>query len=283
MKQHVSWIIWLLAYTVLVTAGCLPLLSDSASPSATAVQPAADTPTNVPDPAAESFAVLVFSKTAGFRHASIPDGIVAIQDLGAQYNFTVDATEDSTRFTDEALTAYRVVVFLNTTGDVLNTDQQAAFERFIQRGGGFVGIHAASDTEYDWPWYGQLVGAYFASHPAIQPATLVVVDPTHRSTRPLPTEWPRIDEWYNFQSPPAPEVNVLVRLDETTYEGGTMGDKHPISWYHDYAGGRAWYTAMGHTSESYGEPLFRDHIAGGVLWAAGETEVVRVALPLITK
>jgi len=216
----------------------------------------------------DHFAVLVFSKTAGFRHDSIPAGIAALKSLGAQHRFTVDATEASTTFTDDALTRYRVVVFLNTSGPILNTEQHAAFERFIRRGGGFVGIHSAADSEYDWPWYERLVGAYFEDHPAIQPAVLKVVDASHWSTKHLPTTWSRTDEWYNFRSEPSTDGNVLLRIDESSYTGGTMGASHAISWCHLYEGGRAWYTALGHTIESYSEPLFLQHLWGGIAWAA---------------
>ena len=227
------------------------------------------------------FSILVFSKTAGFRHTSIAAGIAALTDLGQTYGFLVDAIEDATVFTDDQLAAYRVVVFLNTTGDILNADQQAAFERFIQGGGGFVGIHSATDTEYDWPWYGQLVGAYFANHPAIQTATVQVLDRTHLSTLQLPERWTRADEWYNFQASPTPTVTVLAEVDESTYTGGTMGTHHPIVWFHEYDGGRAWYTAMGHTGESYTDPLFRAHLLGGILWAAGIELSNHVYLPLV--
>lgn len=215
-----------------------------------------------------AFSVLVFSKTAGYRHDSIPYGIAAIQALGEQNSFRVDASEDATIFNDESLAQYRVVVFLSTTGDVLDPGQQAAFERFVWRGGGFIGIHSASDTEYDWPWYGRLLGTYFRRHPAIQSATLRVVDPSHRSTRHLPIEWTRTDEWYDFRSDLDRDITVLIRIDEATYRGGRMGAYHPISWYHAYDGGRAWYTAMGHTTESYKEPLFLEHLLGGITWAA---------------
>ena len=233
-------------------------------------------------PAVSSFSVLVFSKTAGFRHDSIPAGIAAIQNLGQTHDFQVDATEDAAVFTSGQLTSYQVIIFLNTTGDILDASQQAAMEQFIQNGGGFVGIHAASDTEYDWPWYGQLMGAYFASHPAIQTATIQVSDSTHPSMQPLPARWTRTDEWYNFQSVPAGTVNILATLDESTYTGGTMGANHPIVWSHLFDGGRAWYTALGHTTASYSEPLFLAHLLGGILWAAGRTELAyQVSLPVL--
>ena len=214
------------------------------------------------------FSVLVFSKTAGFRHDSIPDGIAAIEQLGVDHNFSVVATEDDAQFTDENLANYAVVVFLNTTGTVLDDAEKAAFMQYIESGGGFVGIHSATDTEYEWPWYGQLVGAYFQDHPAIQQATVDVVDQQHPSTVDLPALWVRTDEWYNFQTNPRGSVHVLAVLDETTYEGGTMGD-HPISWCHEFDNGRSWYTAMGHTQQTYSEPLYQSHILGGILYAAG--------------
>lgn len=214
------------------------------------------------------FSILVFTKTTGFRHDSIPAGIAAVRSLGQQYGFEVDDTEDDSVFNDQDLSKYRVVFFLNTTGEILNSNQQAAFERFIRRGGGFVGIHSATDTEYEWPWYGKLVGAYFHSHPAIQFAVTRRVDVTHPSTRSLPVEWIRADEWYNFRQPLDPGVTTLLTLDEESYSGGIMGARHPLSWYHAYDGGRAWYTAMGHTSETYAEPEYLAHILGGIMWAA---------------
>ncbi len=217
------------------------------------------------------FDVLVFSKTSGYRHASIPDGIAAIKGLAARHGFRVDASEDSALFRADTLSRYRVVIFLNTTGDVLDQPQQTAFEAFIRRGGGFVGIHSASDTEYEWPWYGGLVGAYFHSHPEIQPATLRMVA-AHLSTRRLPARWQRTDEWYNFRTAPGADITVSLDIDEDSYTGGTMGAHHPMAWHHFYGGGRAWYTALGHTRESYREPLFLDQILGGIEWAAGLEE-----------
>jgi cytochrome c len=220
-------------------------------------------------PATTAFTVLVFSKTTGFRHDSIPDGIAAIKSLGAEHGFAVEATEDSGHFTDATLSRFKLIVFLSTTGDVLGHEQKAAFQRYIRSGGGFVGIHSASDTEYGWPWYGRLVGAYFESHPAVQQASVHVVDREHSATRFLPEIWQRTDEWYNFKTNPRGSVHVLAALDEQSYTGGTMGSDHPIAWCQDFEGGRSWYTAMGHTVESYSEPLFRGHLWGGIQSAAG--------------
>jgi type 1 glutamine amidotransferase len=217
-----------------------------------------------------TFIVLVFSRTEGFRHDSIPAGIAAIQQQGRQRGFAVDASENAVLFTDEGLARYKAVIFLSTTGDVLNATQQTAFERFIRAGGGFVGVHSAADTEYDWPFYGELLGAYFAGHPDIQSATVQVEDPAHPSTSTLPRSWMRRDEWYNFQKNPRGTVNILATLDERTYSGGTMGADHPIMWSHTVGGGRAWYTAGGHTSESFSEQLFADHLGKAVVWAANQ-------------
>jgi type 1 glutamine amidotransferase len=215
------------------------------------------------------FTVLVFSKTTGFRHDSIPQGIAAIEALGTEHGFAVDRTEDATRFSDAVLARYKVVVFLSTTGDVLDTGEKAAFERYIRSGGGFVGIHSASDTEYGWPWYGRLVGTWFASHPQIQRATVHIANPDHPSMKGLPALWERTDEWYNFRNNPRGAVQVLATLDEATYSGGAMGADHPIVWCQEIDAGRSWYTAMGHTEASYAEPLFRLHLLGGIESAAG--------------
>jgi len=226
---------------------------------------------DVGDEGASKASVLVFSRTLGYRHDSIPDGIAAIQALALEHDWDVEATEDPTFFDDAKLNGVTVVVFLSTTGNVLDADQQAAFERFVNRGGGFVGIHSASDTEYDWPFYGGLVGTYFREHPDIQEAVIHVEDAEHPAAAMLPTEWRRTDEWYAFIDNPRPRVTVLLTLDESTYSPGTatMGADHPISWFHSYEGGRAFYTAVGHTRESYTEPAFLAHIGGGIDWAAG--------------
>jgi len=228
--------------------------------------------------------LLVFSKTGGFRHASIKDGKIALQKLASEHNFGVDFTEDASVFSDVNLAHYDAVIFLMTTGNILDDNQKAAFERYIRAGGGFVGVHSASDTEYAWSWYGGLVGAYFDrihGHSKVMQATIHVTDRTHPSTMMLPAIWKRTDEWYNFASNPRGRVNVLMTIDERTYKGGTMGVDHPIAWYHEYDGGRAWYTALGHTSESYYEPLFLDHLWGGIIYAAGGRQRVITASQVV--
>jgi type 1 glutamine amidotransferase len=229
------------------------------------------------------FSALIFSKTAAFRHTEcIPQATVEIAQMAARRGFEVDATENAAAFTDENLANYDVVIFLCTTGDVLNAAQQGAFERYIQAGGGYAGIHSASDTEYDWPWYGGLVGAYFRDHPGsvnaqFQVATMNVEDRHTAATRRLGRTWTREEEWYNFRTNPRDDVHVLLSVDESTYDprgysvpGGSpgMGD-HPISWCQPYDGGRAFYTALGHKGVYWEEPLLLSHVLGGIEMAAG--------------
>ncbi|MFH8480509.1 ThuA domain-containing protein [Streptomyces sp. NPDC018055] len=250
------------------------LLAAAALPAtvSTASVPSQEAPVRASAAADPAYDVLVFSKTAGFRHDSIPAGITALRQLGAANNFTVTATEDAAVFTPANLTGYEAVVFLSTTGDVLNASQQTAFEGYIQSGGGYVGIHAAADTEYDWTWYGGLAGALFKSHPHIQPATVKVEDRAHDATAHLGPTWQRTDEWYDYRTNPRSSAHVLASLDESTYSGGTMGGDHPIAWCKEYQGGRAFYTGGGHTQESYAEPAFRRHLLGGIRWAAERTQ-----------
>lgn len=216
--------------------------------------------------------ILVFSKTAGFRHTSIEAGKNFFQSLAKTEGFIADTTENAQKFTEQNLKQYKVVVFLSTTGNVLDDTQQLAFERFIQAGGGFVGIHAASDTEYDWPWYGRLVGGYFNGHPGknvsnVQKGTMYVLDKKHPSTDFLPDVFEKTDEFYSFKTL-NPQLKHLVRVDENSYKEGTMGDFHPMAWYHEMEGGRSFYTNFGHTDETFSEPLMVKHIAGGLAWAA---------------
>lgn len=213
--------------------------------------------------------LLVFSKTAGFRHDAIPAGKLALLQMGAENGFDVDTTEDASVFTSKNLKRYKAVIFLSTTGNILNDEQQAAMESYIKKGGGYVGIHAATDTEYDWPWYNQLVGAYFLSHPNQQTATLQVVDRTHISTKHLDSTWVRRDEWYNFKSI-VPGLHVLIKIDEKSYTGGKNGDDHPMSWYREFDGGRTFYTELGHTKESYKEEAFLKHVLGGIEYVIGK-------------
>lgn len=216
--------------------------------------------------------VLVFSKTAGFVHQSIPQGIAAVQKLGIENEFDVDTTKNATYFHEDSLKNYSAVIFLNTTGNVLDYRQEAAFERYIQAGGGFVGVHAATDTEYDWRWYGKLVGGYFRSHPKTQNARFIIKDNDFPATEFFTdTVWQRTDELYNFKNL-NPDVNVILTVDESSYEGGTHGNYHPMAWYHEYDGGRAFYTELGHTEESYSEENYLRHLLGGIRYAIGDNK-----------
>lgn len=232
--------------------------------------------------------VLVFSKTAGFRHASIPAGIAAIQSLGSTNDFQVETTEDAELFTAENLSRFDAVIWLNTTLDVLNDTQQQVFEAYIRAGGGYVGIHSAADTEHDWDFYGQLVAAQFLSHPVLnQPGTLILEDRIHPSTQHLDETWTiPVEEFYSFKSNPRGQVRVLHRIDESSYQtvpntscdpsdptfpqgfSGVMGD-HPMAWCHGNLGGRAWYTALGHEIYLYQDPDFLAHLLGGILSVIG--------------
>jgi len=221
---------------------------------------------------AQKARVLVFSKTDGFRHASIEVGKPFFAKMAEDKGFAVDFTEDATKFTTNNLKQYNAVVFLSTTGDVLNEAQQQEFERYIQAGGGYLGIHAAADCEYDWPWYGRLVGAWFLDHPMtpsnVQKGKFYVVDKSNASTAGMPETFERSDEFYSFKQID-PSIHVLVKIDEKSYIGGKNGDNHPMSWYHDFDGGRAFYTNMGHTDETFAEPLFQNHVWEGLRYAMG--------------
>ncbi len=214
--------------------------------------------------------ILVFSKTMGWKHKSIPAGITAIQRLGVENGFEVDTTKNASLFTERNLKRYSAIVFLSTTLNVLNPGQEAAFENYIKSGGGFVGIHAAADTEYDWGWYTKLVGAQFLSHPeGTTEANFIIKDKNFIANRHFTDSiWKRSDELYNFKEI-NPDINVIMTLDESTYEGGENGEFHPIAWYHEFDGGRAFYTGVGHTAECFDEEKLLQHLLGGIQYAIG--------------
>ncbi|QJW92280.1 c-type cytochrome [Spirosoma taeanense] len=215
--------------------------------------------------------VLVFSKTAAFRHQSIEAGRKALAKMASEKGFGVTFTEDATLFQEPNLKKYNTVVFLNTTGDILNNEQQSSFERYIQAGGGYVGIHAATDTEYEWPWYGKLAGAYFLDHPMpnnVQKGKFIVTLKNHWATKGMPDEFERSDEFYSFKNI-SPKITPVLAIDEKTYQGGKNPDFHPMSWFQEFDGGRAFYTAMGHTDETFSEPLFLNHLWAGINYTIG--------------
>jgi type 1 glutamine amidotransferase len=216
--------------------------------------------------------VLIFSKTKGYRHKSIEVAKIALINLAKENNFEADTSENAELFSDKNLKQYATVLFLNTTGDILNDKQQIAFERYIQASGGYVGVHAAADTEYDWPWFGKLNGAYFLSHPKVQEAKFIIKDATHNSTKFLTDSvWIKIDELYNYKNI-NPDINVLITIDEKSYTGGKNGSFHPFAWYQNFEGGRAFYTGMGHTPESWKDINFLKHILGGLTYAIGDNK-----------
>jgi type 1 glutamine amidotransferase len=218
---------------------------------------------------AQDTRVLIFTKTKGFRHQSIEKGREVLASLLLSHNIQVDSTENAALFTASNLKKYDALIFLNTTGDLFNEEQQQALVKYIRNGGGYVGIHASTDAEYDWPWYGKMAGGYFKSHPKQQEAIVMVTDKSHPSTSMLPDQWKRFDEWYDFKEV-NPDIRVLARLDETSYEGGQMQNDHPIVWYHEFEGGRVFYSGFGHTDETFKEPLFQEHIMGGIQYAIGK-------------
>ncbi|WP_455352250.1 ThuA domain-containing protein [Streptomyces sp. SYSU K217416] len=214
--------------------------------------------------------VLVYTRTTGYRHDSIPAGKAALRELGEAHGFTVEVSEDPAVFTDASLAGRSAVVFLSTSGEVLTPDGQAALRRRISDGGGFMGVHSAACTEYQWPYYGDLLGARFAGHPAFQPGTVLVEDQGHPAMIHLPLRWEWNDEWYDFRSNPRrPGIRVLATIDESGYEGGGMGADHPLVWCREFDAGRSFYTALGHADDSYTDPAFLRHLLGGLRWAAG--------------
>ncbi|MFI5916233.1 ThuA domain-containing protein [Dactylosporangium sp. NPDC051541] len=210
--------------------------------------------------------ILVYSRTTDYRHDSIPAGVAALRTLGRTHRFDVEATEDPAVF--DELDRFTAVALLSTSGSIGGPAARAALESFVRAGGGFAGIHGAATTEYEWPFFGTLIGAWFDRHPHVQPARIIVEDRAHASTAHLPEVWTRTDEWYDFRTNPRPSVRVLLRADESSYEGGTMGPDHPLAWCHEHLGGRSFYTALGHTTESYEEPAVLQHLLGGLRWAA---------------
>ncbi|MCT9075469.1 ThuA domain-containing protein [Streptomyces fulvoviolaceus] len=208
--------------------------------------------------------LLVYTRTAAYRHDSIPAGIAAVRTLGA---FEVDATEDPTAL-ERPLDRYAVVVFLSTSGEVLTPAGREQLAAYVESGGGFVGVHAAACTEDEWPYYGELLGTRFARHPEYQPGKAVIEDHDHPATRHLPAVWEFTDEWYDFRTNPRGTVRVLATADESSYDGGGMGEDHSLVWCRAQGEGRVFYTALGHAAEAYEDPDFRSHLLGGINWAA---------------
>lgn len=212
--------------------------------------------------------LLLFTKTLGYRHDSMPSAIEAIRSVAARHGVAVEHSEDAAVFSGEKLATYRAVAFVNTSGEILDAGQQRAFEAFVAGGGGFLGVHAAADTGYAWPWYGQLLGARFKSHPpGLQTGTVRFAQPPAG----VPAAWSVTDEFYNFTHRPDPPVTIVAELDEGSYAGGEMGADHPIAWCREMSGGRAWYTGLGHRPELFADPTYLAHLEAGLLYAIGRS------------
>lgn len=226
---------------------------------------------------AKQFNALLFTKTDGWHHESVLKGVSAIKKLANSHHFDVSWQEDATQFNTENLAKYDVVIFLLTTGNVLNAQQQKAFKAFIEQGKGFVGIHSAADTEHDWPWYQGLVGRTFVIHPAIQTAKVHVIDKYFPGVEQMSSSFLWTDEYYQYSKPHSDKLNYILSVDEATYSPEAdwgyaktkgMGDFHPMAWYQNYDGGRSFYSGLGHLPENYDQALFLSHIYGGIYWAA---------------
>ncbi|CAI4212863.1 unnamed protein product [Parascedosporium putredinis] len=244
-------------------------------------------------PSNDPFRVLVFSKTAAYRHACIPAGHAAFADLAAKSNglFSVVSTEDAeTYFTPESLSGFATVIFFQNSREVLTTVQMDALKGFIAQGGGYVGVHCASGAMYSDPWYGKLVGAFFDFHPEPQRGLLKVENEDHYLSAPwVPASGqgldaiPWFDEWYNYKTNPrlssavsdedglAP-LTVLLSVDHESFEGSTMGAGHPIAWCRNFGSARSFYTALGHFDEAYQEERFTEQLRRAILWTAKREE-----------
>ncbi|XQW86479.1 ThuA domain-containing protein [Thalassotalea piscium] len=227
---------------------------------------------------AQQFNVLLFTKTMGWHHKSIPAGVANLKYLADKHHFNMDWQEDPSYLNDKYLANIDVVIFMMTTGDILNEKQQGALKRFINSGKGFVGIHSASDTEANWPWYQKLVGRSFIIHPITQTAKLQVVNSQFPGMNQVPNNILWTDEWYDFGPELSKNLNYLLTVDESTYDthsdwgnnkkGNGMGEFHPIAWYQEFDGGRSFYTSLGHLNAVHTNPIFQAHLFGGIFWAA---------------
>ncbi len=213
-----------------------------------------------------SYSVLVITETKGWVHDSIESGLKLIQNIGNKNNFNVYHSDNSSVITYKNLKEIKTIIFLNTTEEILTDVEQKVMESFIKSGKGFVGVHSAADTEYNWQWYGKLVGAYYRNHPEVMNGKILTIN--HKITNHLDSEWEIEDEWYNFDYVNY-DINILLHLDEDSYIGGEHPDYHPITWYHEYDGGRSFYTGLGHRGETYHDERFIKLLLGGILYAAG--------------
>ncbi len=245
--------------------------------------------------AQKQFKSLLITETAGWYHESIEDGILAINELAATHNFEVVRQQNAIKITNEGLKDIDVVIFLSTTADIFDDNEQLVFEKYIKSGKGYVGIHAASDTEYEWEWYTRLVGRMFHIHPIQQTAKLNIINHNFPGLEHFPDTLLWTDEWYEFGEEKVSKLNYLVTVDETTFDpnvtwknrdpdangvmidrvGKGMGKFHPISWYHEFDGGRSFYTGLGHIKRVYKNQWFLDHLYGGIYYAATGKGIIK--------
>jgi uncharacterized protein len=218
--------------------------------------------------------VLVYTKNGkGYVHENIATSVEAIRSLGAQNGFSVDASEDPKVFTPENLKQYNAIVFSNSNNEGFDTDaQREAFKKYVQAGGGVVGIHIATGTERQWPYFAAVMGGRFVRHPKLQRFTVTVKDRTHPATKGLPPAFEWEDECYLFDRI-NPSIKVLLTTDPSKIDDPKRTEtpaEYPLSWYNTYDGGRQYYIALGHKKEHYAEPLFRQQVLGGILWVMSE-------------
>jgi type 1 glutamine amidotransferase len=227
--------------------------------------------------------VLVFTKNGkGYIHENIPSSIAAFQKLGKDHDFEVDTTTDSGIFSDEKMKTYDAVIFSNTNNDVFDTEEQkVAFMRYIQAGGSFMGIHSAAGTERNWNWFKLLLGATFLRHPPFQSFSVQVINKTHPATKKLSTKWETNDECYYFKEI-NPDVTFLLFSDISNIKEeknsknvrpDTFGNRSPAAWCHDFDGGKAWYTALGHSKEDYSNLTYLAHIIEGLKWLVDKNKI----------
>ena len=233
---------------------------------------------SLPAMAREPAHVLVYSGSTGFRHDSIPAAVEALKSIGAKAGYVVDTSEDPEIFTAEKLKAYKAIVLVSTTTDPKKPESEwfvgarrDALQGFLKDGKGILALHAAGDSHYHWPWYGKMIGGYFERHPKGTPKGVqTVVDAKHPATAKLPTTIERNEEWYYYKDFD-PTMHVLITVDPATIgEGEADVNVNPLVWYHDYGGGRVFYSGLGHTSESYSEPYLVTLITGGLTYAVGK-------------
>ena len=238
--------------------------------------------------AQKQFKVLLITETGGWYHESLEAGVIAVNELAAIHNFDVERQQNAQKITEDKLKKFDVIIFLNTTGDIFDENEKQAIQKFIQSGKGYVGIHAASDTEYNWEWYTKLVGRMFYIHPSQQTAKLKILNHDFPGLEGFPDSLLWTDEWYEFSPEKVSGLKYLITVDEKTYKPETvwkskekdatgnfielstkgMGNFHPISWYHEFDGGRSFYTALGHINNVYKNHWFLEHLYGGIYYAA---------------